>query len=59
MATQKYLDRHITPILQDALAASRVVFLNGARQSGKTTLALRLAEDMGASFVSESVNNSA
>ena len=52
MVVRPYLERHVTPILRNALAASRVVFLNGARQAGKTTLALRLAEDLGASFVS-------
>ncbi len=52
MAARGFLERHITPILQDALAVSRVVFLNGARQTGKTTLALRIARDMDASFVS-------
>jgi len=52
MAARGFLERHITPILQDALAVSRVVFLNGARQTGKTTLALRFAKNMDASFVS-------
>lgn len=52
MTDRQYLKRHVTPVLQEALAASRVVFLNGARQSGKTTLALRVAKEIDASFVS-------
>lgn len=35
--------RHITPRLRDALADSPVVLLNGARQTGKSTLAQQVA----------------
>jgi predicted AAA+ superfamily ATPase len=36
--------RHIAPCLADALADTPVVLLNGARQTGKSTLAQALAE---------------
>lgn len=34
----QYIERHITPRILEALKASPVVFLNGARQTGKSTL---------------------
>lgn len=37
-------DRHITPLLLEALADTPVVLLNGARQAGKSTLAQSLRE---------------
>lgn len=37
------IPRHITPALLSALADTPVVFLNGARQTGKSTLAKHLA----------------
>ena len=37
-------DRHIAPLLLEALADTPVVLLNGARQSGKSTLAQSLRE---------------
>lgn len=37
------LERHIEPLLQDALSDTPVVLLNGARQTGKSTLAQMLA----------------
>jgi len=46
-----HLRRHMEPILLDSLAASRVVVLHGARQSGKTTLARRVAQQRGGSYV--------
>lgn len=39
--------RHVTPLLQEALADTPVVLLNGARQTGKSTLVQTLAEDEG------------
>ncbi len=42
-----YLDRHITKRLKDALKASPVVYLNGARQTGKSTLAKNIAPQIG------------
>lgn len=39
--------RHITPLLQEALADTPVVLLNGARQTGKSTLIQTLAKDEG------------
>ncbi len=42
-----YLNRHITPRLKESLKASPVVYLNGARQTGKTTLAKTIAPQMG------------
>ncbi|MCV2219371.1 ATP-binding protein [Thauera sp. Sel9] len=38
------LDRHITPQLLEALADTPVVLINGARQTGKSTLAQSLRE---------------
>lgn len=35
--------RHLTPLLQEALADTPVVVLNGARQTGKSTLAQMVA----------------
>lgn len=43
---QPYLYRHITPGIKEALKASPIVFLNGARQTGKSTLAKVVAPDM-------------
>jgi predicted AAA+ superfamily ATPase len=43
----KTLPRHITPRLLQALNVSPVVFLNGARQSGKSTLVQNLREQIG------------
>ena len=45
---QSYLYRHITPRITEALKASPIVFLNGARQTGKSTLAQTIAGDIGA-----------
>lgn len=43
----KTLPRYITPRLLQALTVSPVVFLNGARQSGKSTLVQHLREQIG------------
>lgn len=43
----KTLARKITPVILDALKVSPVVFLNGARQSGKSTLVQSIAGDIG------------
>lgn len=40
----KLIDRHIRPLVVDALQEARVVCLLGARQSGKTTLVRSIAE---------------
>lgn len=42
----KYLDRHITPRIKEALKFSPIVFLNGARQTGKSTLVQAIAKDL-------------
>jgi predicted AAA+ superfamily ATPase len=42
----KYLDRHITPRIKEALKFSPIVFLNGARQTGKSTLVQSLAQEL-------------
>ncbi|GAA3926559.1 ATP-binding protein [Chitinophaga oryziterrae] len=47
MQGMKTLPRHITPRLLQALNVSPVVFLNGARQSGKSTLVQNLREQIG------------
>ena len=44
-----YQPRHITQRLKNALKISPVVFLNGARQSGKSTLVQELAPQIGQS----------
>lgn len=46
----RYVERHLGPVLAEALAAFRVVVLHGARQCGKTTLARRAAEQLGGSY---------
>ena len=43
--------RNITPILKKALARSPVVLLNGARQVGKSTLALEHLNDSGFHYI--------
>jgi len=43
----KTLPRHIAPRLLDALTVSPVVFLNGIRQSGKSTLVENLRDSIG------------
>ncbi len=42
--------RNIEPELREALADTPVILLNGARQTGKSTLVTRLAEQMRASY---------
>jgi hypothetical protein len=43
--------RHITPLLHEALADTPVVLLNGARQTGKSTLIQALAEQQGRRYL--------
>jgi len=43
-----FLNRHITPRIKEALKASPIVFLNGARQTGKSTLVQTMAPKIGA-----------
>ena len=43
--------RHIEPLLSDALADTPVVLLNGARQTGKSTLVQGLAERLGRRYL--------
>lgn len=45
--TLEYYSRHITPRIKEALEASPIVFLNGARQTGKSTLTQTIAPDLG------------
>jgi predicted AAA+ superfamily ATPase len=42
-----FLNRHITNRIREALSVSPVVYLNGARQTGKSTLARSLATAIG------------
>jgi predicted AAA+ superfamily ATPase len=42
-----YINRHITKRIKDALKVSPVVYLNGARQTGKSTLARTIAPQIG------------
>jgi predicted AAA+ superfamily ATPase len=44
---QTYLYRHITARIKEALKVSPIVFLNGARQTGKSTLVQAVARDIG------------
>ncbi len=41
----RHVERHLAPRLREALDTFRVVVLHGARQSGKTTLAKRVAAE--------------
>jgi hypothetical protein len=43
--------RHVEPALRAALADTRVVLLNGARQTGKSTLAEELAKELGGRYL--------
>lgn len=43
--------RHILPLLNDALADTPVVLLNGARQTGKSTLAQSLSNEQGRRYL--------
>lgn len=43
----QFLSRHITGRIRQALATSPVVFLNGARQTGKSTLVQEMAPELG------------
>lgn len=47
-----HVERHLGPQLEAALDAFRVVVLHGARQSGKTTLARRVAARRGGTYAS-------
>lgn len=42
----EYVARHITPRIKEALKFSPIVFLNGARQTGKSTLVQSLAREL-------------
>jgi len=46
-----YIPRHITPEILDALQTSPVVLINGARQTGKSTLARRIAQQLDFHYV--------
>lgn len=48
----KHVTRHIEPRLREALDTFRSVLLHGPRQSGKTTLAKRVAEERGGTYAS-------
>jgi len=48
----RILSRHATVPLQEALADTRVVLVNGARQCGKSTLVRQLAQQSGAEWFS-------
>ena len=45
--SMNYLNRHITKRIKEALKVSPVVYLNGARQTGKSTLARTIAPQIG------------
>jgi predicted AAA+ superfamily ATPase len=48
----RLLDRHAEPVIDQALADTRVVLVNGARQSGKSTLVKQVARARGATWFS-------
>lgn len=48
---ETHIDRHLSPRVDRALTGFRVVVLHGARQSGKTTLARRTAEQAGGTYI--------
>lgn len=48
---EEHIARHLSPRVSHALGGFRVVVLHGARQSGKTTLARRVAERAGGTYV--------
>lgn len=41
--TRSFRERHLEPVIRDSLDSFRVVMIQGARQTGKTTLARRIA----------------
>lgn len=43
--------RHLEPVILEMLDAFRVVYLTGPRQSGKTTLARKIASSRGMEFI--------
>ena len=45
-----YIRRNITPIIYELLADFRIVAINGARQSGKTTLCKEIAKELGMDY---------
>jgi predicted AAA+ superfamily ATPase len=47
----QWIPRHVLPVLDAALSEARVVVLHGPRQSGKTTLARRMADQRGGTYV--------
>jgi len=51
-AAGKYVPRHSEARVREALADTRIVAIVGPRQSGKTTLARRIAADDGRPFIS-------
>lgn len=46
----RLLPRHAASVVDDALEDTRVVLVNGARQSGKTTLVARVGKERGAEW---------
>ncbi len=46
------VNRHMEPLVEQALAGFRVVMIHGARQAGKTTLAQRVADRRGGTYIS-------
>lgn len=45
-----YIKRNITPIVYEFLEDFRIVSINGARQSGKTTLSKEIAKELGMAY---------
>jgi predicted AAA+ superfamily ATPase len=48
----RLVDRHLAPVVRECIDAFRIVEIQGARQSGKTTLAQQIADERGGRLVS-------
>ena len=47
-----YVDRHMEPIIRDAMSHMRIVAALGPRQSGKTTLVQKIGDDLNMNYLS-------
>ena len=47
-----YIDRHMEPVIRDAMSHMRIVAALGPRQSGKTTLVKKIGDDLDMNYLS-------
>ena len=47
-----YVDRHMEPVIRDAMSHMRIVAALGPRQSGKTTLVKKIGDDLDMNYLS-------